>query len=383
MSGPAFGGAWDRIFAVLAKEFTQLRRDRITYAMILVIPIVQLLLFGYAINTEPRHLPTAVLVQEDSVFARSTLSAIANSGYFDLTRVVRSPAELDRLIETGEVQFALTIPGDFTRRVIRGDKPQILIEADATDPSATGGAVAFLAALPQQALIHDLRPGFGRAAGPAAAAPFEVVVHRRYNPEAITAYNIVPGLLGVILSMTLVMMTALGVTRERERGTLESLLATPVQPIEVMVGKLAPYVVVGLLQTVVILVMARLLFGVPMEGGWISLSLGVMLFIISSLALGFLISTVAQTQLQAFQLSFFYMLPSILLSGFMFPFRGMPVWAQWIGQAIPVTHFLRVVRGALLKGESIAGLAPELLALAIFMCVVTAIAMARYRTTLD
>lgn len=372
-------GSLDRIFAVLAKEFTQLRRDRITYAMILIIPIVQLLLFGYAINSEPRHLPTAVLVQEDSVFARSTLSAIRNSDYFELTRVVRSPRELDDLLQTGQVQFALTIPGDFTRRVVRGDKAQILIEADATDPSATGAAVAALAALPQQALIHDLRP----TAGPAAAAPFEVVVHRRYNPEAITAYNIVPGLLGIILSMTLVMMTALGVTRERERGTLESLLATPVQPIEVMVGKLAPYVVVGLLQTIVILVMAKVLFAVPMAGGWISLALGVMLFIIASLALGFLISTVAQTQLQAFQLSFFYMLPSILLSGFMFPFRGMPIWAQWIGQVIPVTHFLRVVRGALLKGESIGGLAPELLALAIFMCVVTAIAMARYRTTLD
>lgn len=372
-------GSLDRIFAVLAKEFTQLRRDRITYAMILIIPIVQLLLFGYAINSEPRHLPTAVLVQEDSVFARSTLSAIRNSDYFELTRVVRSPRELDDLLQTGQVQFALTIPGDFTRRVVRSDKAQILIEADATDPSATGAAVAALAALPQQALIHDLRP----TAGPAAAAPFEVVVHRRYNPEAITAYNIVPGLLGIILSMTLVMMTALGVTRERERGTLESLLATPVQPIEVMVGKLAPYVVVGLLQTIVILVMAKVLFAVPMAGGWISLALGVMLFIIASLALGFLISTVAQTQLQAFQLSFFYMLPSILLSGFMFPFRGMPIWAQWIGQVIPVTHFLRVVRGALLKGESIGGLAPELLALAIFMCVVTAIAMARYRTTLD
>lgn len=373
------GLSWTRIFAVLMKEFVQLSRDRLTYAMILALPIVQILLFGYAINSEPRHLPTAVLVQEDSVFARSTLSAIRNSDYFELTRVVRSPRELDDLLQTGQVQFALTIPGDFTRRVVRSDKAQILIEADATDPSATGAAVAALAALPQQALIHDLRP----TAGPAAAAPFEVVVHRRYNPEAITAYNIVPGLLGIILSMTLVMMTALGVTRERERGTLESLLATPVQPIEVMVGKLAPYVVVGLLQTIVILVMAKVLFAVPMAGGWISLALGVMLFIIASLALGFLISTVAQTQLQAFQLSFFYMLPSILLSGFMFPFRGMPIWAQWIGQVIPVTHFLRVVRGALLKGESIGGLAPELLALAIFMCVVTAIAMARYRTTLD
>ena len=378
MSRDGPGGAWDRIFAVLAKEFIQLTRDRITYAMILIVPVMQLLLFGYAINNEPRHLPTAVLVQENSVFARSTLAAIHNSGFFDITQVARSPAELDRLIANGDVQFALTIPGDFTRRVIRGDHAQILIEADATDPSATGGALAALAALPARALAHDLRPTAQRT-----AAPFEVIVHRRYNPESITAYNIVPGLLGIILSMTLVMMTSLGVTREREHGTLESLLATPVQPIEVMVGKLAPYVVVGVIQTVVILVLARLLFGVPMQGGWIGLGLGVLLFIVGSLALGFLISTVAKTQLQAMQLSFFYMLPSILLSGFMFPFRGMPVWAQMIGQAIPVTHFLRVVRGALLKGQSFAELSPHLAALTLFVCVITGAAMARYKTTLD
>ena len=379
MNGAGLAGVWDRIAAVMTKEFIQLTRDRITYAMILLIPVIQLMLFGYAINSDPRHLPTAVLVQENTVFARSTLAAIRNSQFFDLTEVVRTPAELDRLIRRGDVQFALTIPGDFTRRVIRGDHAQILVEADATDPAATSGAVAALAALPARVLEHDLRPGLR----PAAAPPFEVIVHPRYNPEAVTAYNIVPGLLGVILSMTLVMMTALGVTRERERGTLETLLATPVQPIEVMIGKLSPYVVVGLIQTVVILVLARLLFHVPMEGGWAGLGAGVLLFIIGSLALGFLISTVAKTQLQAMQLSFFYMLPSILLSGFMFPFRGMPVWAQMIGQAIPVTHFLRVVRGALLKGQSLADLAPHLGALALFVCVITAIAMARYRTTLD
>ncbi|PWG03714.1 ABC transporter permease [Sphingosinicella humi] len=370
-----------RVMAVLVKEFTQLSRDRLTYAMLLGIPVIQLLLFGYAINTDPRELPTAVLVQENSSFARSTLAAIENSGYFDIVAQARSPTELDELVRRGEVQFAVTIPGDFTRRVIRRDKAQILVEADATDPAATGGAVAALAAIPQEALRHDLTGAAAPENG--SAQPFEVVVHRRYNPENITSYNIVPGLLGIILSMTLVMMTALGVTRELERGTMESLLATPVQPLEVMVGKLAPYVVVGLIQTILILILARFLFDVPMAGGWFGLGVGVMLFIIGSLALGFLISTVARTQLQAMQLSYFYMLPSILLSGFMFPFRGMPDWTQALGTIIPVTHFLRVVRGALLKGQSIADMGPSLLALAIFVCAVTALALARYRTTLD
>ncbi len=382
MSSAAKHSSWPtRILAVLAKEFVQLTRDRLTYAMILMIPVVQLLLFGYAINNEPRHLPTAVLVQDNSTLARSTLSAFVNTQFFDITHEAHSIEELDELLRRGEVQFALTIPGDFTRRVARGDGAQVLLEADATDPSATGAAVAAATALLMQALNNDLTGALAPHA--AKTAPFDVVVHRRYNPESITAYNIVPGLLGIILSMTLVMMTALSVTRETERGTMESLLATPAQPIEVMIGKLAPYVMVGLIQTVVILVMASLLFHVPMAGGWGALGLGVLLFITGSLALGFLISTVARTQLQAMQMSFFYMLPSILLSGFMFPFRGMPDWAQAIGQAIPVTHFLRVVRGALLKGEGLATLWPSHVALGIFVCAVTALAMLRYRRTLD
>ena len=370
-----------RVFAVMAKEFKQLTRDRLSYAMILMMPIMQLLLFGYAINAEPRHLPTAVLIQEDSTFARSIIASLKNSLYFEFTAQARTPAELDAMLRRGEVQFAITIPGDFTRRVVRGDKAQILVQADASDPSATGGALGALAALPSQALAHDLKGAIvARGAGMPA---FEVVVHRNYNPEAITAYNIVPGLLGVILSMTLVMMTALSVTRETERGTMESLLATPVEPIEVMVGKLAPYVLVGVIQTVLILTLARVLFDVPMLGGWIGLTAGVSLFIVGSLALGFLISTAAESQLQGMQMSFFYILPSLLLSGFMFPFRGMPVWAQWLGEAIPVTHFLRVVRGSLLKGQGLEDQWRELTALGVFVCVVTALAMARYRRTLD
>lgn len=378
-SGQAF--SFGRMVAVLVKEFIQLTRDRLTYALILAVPVIQMLLFGYAINTDPRHLPTAVLVQENSVLARSVVAAMRNSSYFEIVHQVRSPAELDQLVRTGQVQFAITIPGDFTRRVIRGDRPQILVEADATDPTATGSALAALARLPQEALRHDLTGAAFRSTDP--AQPFEVVIHRRYNPENITAYNIVPGLLGIVLTLTLVMMTAIGVTREQERGTMEGLLATPVQPLEVMIGKLAPFVIVGIIQTTVILVVARLLFGVPMAGGWAGLSLGVLLFIIGSLGLGFLISTLTRTQLQAMQLSVFYLLPSILLSGFMFPFRGMPDWAQALGTMLPVTHFLRVVRGALLKGQSFADMVPSLLALAIFVFAVAALALARYRTTLD
>lgn len=373
-----------RILAVLIKEFIQLTRDRLTYAMILVMPIVQLLLFGYAINNDPRDLPTAVLVQDQGPMARSTLSALVNSGYFEIVRTAASPAELDEALARGEAQFALTIPADFSRRVVRGDGAQILVEADASDPAATGGAIAALASLPRTALSRDLVGAATQGGrGGASADPFEVVIHRRYNPEAITAYNIVPGLLGVILSMTLVMMTSLGVTREYERGTMESLLATPARPIEVMIGKLTPYVAVGLIQTVVILALAKALFAVPMAGGWLALSLGVLLFIVGSLALGFLISTMARTQLQAMQMSFFYIMPSILLSGFMFPFRGMPAWAQALGVVIPVTHFLRVVRGALLKGLDLAQLWPSLSALGLFVIVISGLAMARYRTTLD
>jgi ABC-2 type transport system permease protein len=374
-------GFLTRVFAILAKEFTQLRRDRATFAMILAMPVIQLMLFGYAINNDPHHLPAAVLVQDNGRFSRSVLSALNQTGYFDLRQTVRSPAALDRLLTEGKAQFAITIPADFTRRVVRRDRPQILVEADASDPSATGSALAALAGLPAVALSHDLQ---GAIAPPkAAAAPFEVVVQRRYNPENINAYNIVPGLLGVILSMTLVLMTALAVTRESERGTMESLLATPVRPLEVMIGKLAPYVLVGLIQTVLILILARALFDVPLVGGWLPFTLGLLLFIVGSLALGFLISTLARTQLQAMQMSFFYLLPSILLSGFMFPFAGMPRWAQVIGTAIPVTHFLRIVRGSLLKGEGLHGALPSLLALALFVLTATALAMSRYRTRLD
>jgi ABC-2 type transport system permease protein len=289
---------------------------------------------------------------------------------------------MDQLIARGSVQFAITIPGDFTRRVVRQDKPQILVEVDASDPSATGPAVAALASLPQYALSNDLKGPLASAL-PEAPKPFEVIVQRRYNPEAVTAYNIVPGLIATILTMTLVMMTALAMTREVERGTMETLLSTPVRPIEVMIGKLTPYVMVGIIQATLILTLARLLFGVPMAGGWLALILGIFLFIVGSLALGFLVSTVARNQLQAMQMAFFYFLPSILLSGFLFPFRGMPTWAQWIGTVVPVTHMLRVVRGSMLKGVGISEALASLGALSLFVLVVATLAVKQYRTTLD
>lgn len=375
------GLSLSRIVAVLIKEFRQLRRDRLTFAMILGIPVMQLLLFGYAINTDPKHLPTAVLVQDQGELPRSVIAALQNSQYFDVVQVVRTPAELDRLFDRGSVLFAMTIPGDFTRKVVRGDNPQMLVEADASDPTATASGVAALAAIPQYALVHDLKGPLANRA--TIKAPFQLVVQRRYNPESITAYNIVPGLLGTILSLTLVIMTALGMTRESERGTMETLLATPLRPLEVMIGKLTPYVLIGVFQATIIISMAHLLFGVPLAGGWGALILGLFLFIVGSLSLGFLVSTVARNQLQAMQMAFFYFLPSILLSGFLFPFRGMPVWAQWIGTLVPVTHMLRVVRGAMLKGVGISGSLQSLGALAIFMLAVAALAVRQYRTTLD
>jgi ABC-2 type transport system permease protein len=377
------GLSLSRILAILSKEFTQLVRDRLTYAMIIGIPVIQLLLFGYAINSDPKHLHTAVLVQDQGQFSRSILGALQRSDYFEIRHTARSPEEMHKLIERGAVQFAITIPGDFTRRVIRQDKPQILVEADASDPAATGPAVAALAALPQYALMHDLKGPLAASTAPVAPKPFEVIVQRRYNPESVTAYNIVPGLVATILSMTLVIMTAIAMTRELERGTMETLLSTPVRPVEVMIGKLTPYVMVGVIQATIILTMARLLFGVPMAGGWPALILGLVLFIIGSLSLGFLVSTIARNQLQAMQMGFFYFLPSILLSGFLFPFRGMPQWAQWIGTAVPVTHMLRIVRGSMLKGAGIAEALPSLGALALFVLIVASIAVKQYRTTLD
>ena len=369
-----------RFWAIALKELVQMRRDRLTFAMIVGIPILQLVLFGYAINTDPKSLPTAVVDYDRSDFTRSITQGLANTGYFAV-RTVPGEAEADRLLARGEVQFALVFPPDFTRRLLRGEHPGALVAADASDPAATGNALAAVNQLAATVLTHDLT-GPDAALAPAAPA-FSLNLQRRYNPEGITQYNIVPGLLGVILQMTMVMMTAFAITRERERGTFENLLATPATPLEVMTGKIVPYIFVGFAQSAIILIAAKLLFDVPMQGSLFLLFGAMMLYIAALLALGFTISTVAQSQLQAMQMTFFFFLPSLLLSGFMFPFRGMPQWAQAVGDVFPLTHFLRIVRGVLLKGNGGAETWPSLVPIAAFMLVAGALAMLRYRRTLD
>lgn len=372
-----------RIAALMVKEFTQLRRDRITYSMILVMPLMQILLFGYAINTDPRHLPAAVVSHDHSRLANALVASLERTTYVDVKHLPTSEAEMDRLMRRGEISLALTIPPDFSEKVLKGSGAQVLAEVDATDPTTAAGVSAAVAAMPAQALQHDLAGVVARRPG---QPPFEVVIHRLYNPEGITSYNIVPGLLAIILSMTLVMMTAMAVTREVERGTMESLLSTPASAFEVMIGKLLPYIAVGVLQTTVVLTLARLLFAVPLAqtpAGWFALSVGIVLFITSNLALGYLISTVVRSQLQAMQISMFYMMPSLFLSGFMFPFLGLPGWARVLGEVIPITHFLRIVRGSLLKGQVLSDMGPDLLALGAFLVVVATLTVARSRTTLD
>lgn len=370
-----------RTLAVFIKEFQQMMRDRLTFAMAVGIPVLQLVLFGYAINTDPKGLPTAVVSTDPGPMARAVVAALQNTGYFRIDYTGTSEAEGEALIETGQAQFLVVIPTDFSKRLIRGERPALLVSVDATDPSASGNALAALNAVAGLALQHDL-------VGPlrplqSTAPPYEVRIHRRYNPEGLSRYNIVPGLIGTILTMTMVMLTGLAMTRERERGTMENLLATPVRPSEVMVGKILPYVVMGYLQLGVILLAAFALFEVPMVGSLGLLMAMIGVFIVANLAVGFTFSTVARNQLQAVQMTFFFFLPSMLLSGFMFPFRAMPVWAQWVGEVLPLTHFLRIVRGILLKGNTTTQLLPELWPMLAFLLVAGVVALKRYRQTLD
>jgi len=370
-----------RMLAVFVKEFQQMLRDRMTFAMAVGVPVLQLVLFGYAINTDPKGLPTALAVADASPLTRSLVVALQNTGYFKVTHTVDSDAVADALVEDGTVQFAVHIPVDFTRRLLRGEHPPLLVSVDGTDPSASGNAIAALNVIATQALQRDLGGPLAHLQG--GAPPFELRIHRRYNPEGLSRYNIVPGLIGTILTMTLVMLTGLAMTRERERGTMENLLATPVRPLEVMVGKILPYVVIGYVQLGVILVAAWLLFEVPMIGSFALLMAMIGVFMLANLAVGFTFSTLARNQLQAMQMTFFFFLPSILLSGFMFPFRGMPQWAQWIGEVLPLTHFLRIVRGILLKGNGWQQVLPELWPMLAFLLFAGAVALKRYRQTLD
>ena len=370
-----------RMKAIMAKEFTQLLRDKTTFSMIIMIPIIQLLLFGYAINTDPKHMSTAIFARDHSIFARSFVAALKNSEYFSINRIVATESEANLLIQQGEVQFVVTIPENFERDLVRGNTPALLVEADATDPVATSGALGALDGAITMALSHDLTGTLAKLR--AHRPPAEIRVHRRYNPEGFTRYNIVPGLIAIILTMTGVMMTALAMTRERERGTMETLLAMPVRPIEVMSGKIFPYVIIGYIQSFIIVFLAKILFDVPVLGSLWLLSAALIAFIACNLALGFTLSASAQNQTQAIQMSMMVTLPSFMLSGFLFPFHGMPMWAQAIGSTIPATYFLRITRGILLKGNGFIEIWPNFWPLVIFMVVITGLAMKRYRRTLD
>jgi ABC-2 type transport system permease protein len=373
---PPFG-FWRRSYAMVVKEFIQLKRDRVSFAMIVMIPVMQLLLFGYAINTTPRHLPTAVLLQEDSDLARSVLKALENTAYFRFTREVRDVAEFDNLLLSGKVLFGVEIPRGFERAVRRGEHPALLVAADATDPVAAGSAMSALSVVVQTALAHDLQTG------DPPSLPFEIRAHARYNPAGSSRLNIVPGLVGTILTMTMLIFTALSVTREVERGTMESLLAMPIKPVEVMFGKIIPYVLVGFIQASLIISIGVLLFGVPVLGSMLLLALLTTLFITTNLSIGYTFSTIVQNQLQAMQLSMMFFLPSILLSGFMFPFAGMPVWAQYIGEGLPLTHYVRIVRAIMLKGAALQHLQYDTIALFALMLLAMTIAVTRFRRTLD
>ncbi len=370
-----------RFWALAVKEFIQMRRDRVTFAMMVGIPLMQLILFGFAINSDPKHLPAAVLDADRSTFSRTLLAALQHTDYFRFVTTADSEHHARQLLQHGDVLFLIHVPEGFERRLLRGERPAVLLEADATDPVAASGAISALGALIDHAFDRDLHGPLAHLA--ARPGPAELRVHRLYNPETITQYNIVPGLIGVVLTMTMVIITALAITRERERGTMENLLATPAHPAEVMIGKIVPYILVGYLQVLLVLTAARFLFRVPIVGSVPLLLLVMLLFIAANLAVGITFSTIARNQLQAVQMAFFFFLPSILLSGFMFPFRGMPTWAQYLGEILPLTHFLRIVRGILLKGNTLPDLLPELAPLTLFLLVVLTLGIKRYRQTLD
>jgi len=370
-----------RLRAMVVKEFIQMRRDRLTFGMMVGIPLLQLVLFGFAINSDPKHLPTAVLLADHGPLGRTLLSSIRNSRYFDFVRQVTTETEARDALARGEVQFVVNIPENFSRDLLRGDRPALLIEADATDPAATGNALASMRTLLNGALQNDLKGPLAFLAG--TDGPIDLRIHAHYNPEAITQYNIVPGLMGVVLTMTMVLITGLAITRETERGTMENLISMPTRPLEVLVGKIIPYILVGYIQVGLILLAAHFLFHVPMVGSLALLLFTAFVFITANLAMAITFSSLAANQLQAMQMAFFFFLPSILLSGFMFPFRGMPYWAQLIGECLPLTHFLRIVRGVLLKGNTFADVILQLWQIALFAVIALIIGVKRYRQTLD
>lgn len=370
-----------RVWAILVKEFLQMRRDRLTLGMVVVVPLMQLFMFGFAINLNPKDLPAAIVINDPGPFARSIVAALQNSTYFDIIAQTNDPREARQLLQRGNVVFVVEIPPNFSRDIVRGTRPDLLIEADATDPAAGSFALAAFNTLAASALRDDLvGPLAARAQGP---PPFNTVSHLLYNPESNTQYNIVPGLLAIILTMTMVLMTCLALTRERERGTYENLIAMPATPLEIMLGKITPNIAVGAVQSAIILLLARFMFHVPMSGSLGLLGAALAIYVVANLAVGYVFSTVAQNQLQAMQMTTFFLLPAILLSGFAFPFMGMPVWAQWIGEALPATHFLRIIRGILLKDNGLPEIWPDIWPLLLFTLVMGTIALLRFRRTLD
>jgi ABC-2 type transport system permease protein len=385
---PSFGGlpnlldlSWSRVFAVFLKELVQMRRDRPTFAIMIMMPIMQLVLFGYAINTDPRHLPAVIELREDGPMTRAFLASLSASSYIDIVDIANTAEEAEAMLRSGRATYLISIPEGFERRLVRGERPQILIAADASDPVAAGGTLGAIERIAQSAFAPELEgPLAYLAQGP---PPYEIVVHRRYNPAGVSSFNIVPALLGVILTMTMVMITSIALTRETERGTMENLLATPVRPFEVMIGKTTPYIGVGAIQVAIVLVVATLLFRIPFTGSFLAFLIAVTVFIFANLMLGYLISTAARTQMQAMQMTFFIFLPSILLSGFMFPFRAMPGWAQAIGEALPITHFLRIVREIVLKGAGLPDIVGDLWPLTLILLVLGTLALLRFRRTLD
>ena len=370
-----------RWWAMVLKEFLQLKRDRITFGMVVGIPLVQLALFGYAINTDPKHMPTAVVAADHSEFTRSFIAALEQTDYFRIVAELPDEQAGRAALLRGEVMFVVNVPADFTRDLLRGERPALLVEADATDPVATGTALGSVESVARSVARKDLGGALGYLAP--APAPFDVYVHRMFNPEADSQNNIVPGLMGVILTLMMVLMTGLAMTRERERGTMENLLAMPVRPFEVMAGKIVPYIFIGLLQATLIQLVARFVFDVPFVGSVAALYASALLFVAANLTVGITLSSIAKNQLQAMQMTMFYFLPNMLLSGFMFPFQGMPKWAQCIGNVLPLTYFLRLVRAIFLKGSQWWELWPNVWPLMVFTAVVMAIAVKFYRKTLD
>jgi len=366
-----------RMRAVAKKEVRQLSRDRVTFGMIVGVPLLQITLFGYAINYDVRNLATVVQDQAMSSKSREFVAQLEATQVVHVTFRTASSAEVDRLMREGRASMAVIIPADFERRLQSDSRPVVQILVDGAQPSLAGvaGGVAAMPVL--------TRHGEGPYSGGKRMEPRRIEIRTLYNPEKRTAVQIVPALIGVILSMTMVLFTSGAIVRERERGNLELLIATPLGRLELMVGKLLPFVGIGLIQVTIILIAGKLLFAVPTVGHFYDLYAAALLFIAASLGLGLFVSTLAQTQFQAFQLAFMTMLPSILLSGFMFPFEGMPVAAQWIAQVLPLTHFNVIVRGIMLRGANLPEVWPQVLKLAVFLVVMLAVAVARFKKRLD